>query len=191
MVVCRDDDSADEIKIMALHGMSEDAWHRYRDEGFVHYDVVEPGFKYNLPDLAAALGIHQLARVETTWKRRADLWQYYLSELGDLPLVLPVAERAGTKHARHLFTCLLDDTCTSVKRDTLVAGLHSLRIGSGVHYRPVHLHDYYRRAYGYAEGDFPNAEWIGERTFSLPLSAAVTDDDAVDVVRALRMLLAA
>ena len=191
MVTCRDARAADAIKTMALHGMSEDAWHRYRDEGFVHYDVVAPGFKYNLTDLAAALGIHQLARVERAWQRRSELWDYYLAELARLPLLLPATEPSNVRHARHLFTCFVDDTRTRVTRDALVAGLHTLRIGCGVHYRPVHLHDYYRRAYGYREGDFPNAEWIGESTFSLPLSAAVTDDDAADVARALRILLEA
>jgi dTDP-4-amino-4,6-dideoxygalactose transaminase len=191
MVTCQNVHDADEIKTLALHGMSEDAWHRHRDEGLVHYEVEAPGFKYNLTDLAAALGIHQLARVETAWRRRSELWSYYLTELRDLPLGLPAPDVPNTRHARHLFTCLVNDSRTRVTRDELVAELHDLRIGTGVHYRPVHLHAYYRRAFGHREGDFPNAEWIGERTFSLPLSLAVSDDDAADVVRALKLILAA
>jgi len=189
MVVCRDEEGADRIRTMALHGMSKDAWHRYRDDGFVHYDVVAPGFKYNLTDLAASLGIHQLARVETSWLRRKQLWEFYSRALRDLPLILPAPIPDSARHALHLFTCLVDDTRTRVTRDQVLQGLHALRIGSGVHYRAVHLHSYYRRSYGYREGDFPNAEYIGARTFSLPLSAAVTDDDATDVVRALRTVL--
>ena len=190
MVVCGDEERADRIRIMALHGMSKDAWYRYRDEGFVHYDVVAPGFKYNLTDLAASLGIHQLARVETSWLRRERLWEFYSRALEDLPLILPAPVPEGVRHALHLFTCLVDDTRTRVTRDQVLQGLHALRIGSGVHYRAVHLHSYYRQTHGYREGDFPNAEYIGARTFSLPLSAAVTDDDAADVVRALRTVLA-
>jgi dTDP-4-amino-4,6-dideoxygalactose transaminase len=189
MVVCRDEERADRIRIMALHGMSKDAWYRYRDDGFVHYDVVAAGFKYNLTDLAASLGIHQLARVETSWLRRKQLWEFYSRALADLPLILPAPVPDTVRHAFHLFTCLVDDTRTRVTRDEVLQGLHALRIGSGVHYRAVHLHSYYRRAYGYREGDFPNAEYIGARTFSLPFSAAVTDDDAADVVRALRTVL--
>jgi dTDP-4-amino-4,6-dideoxygalactose transaminase len=190
MVACRDPDAADTIRTAALHGMSKDAWRRYSDDGFVHYDVVAPGFKYNLTDLAASIGLHQLARIDATWRRRAELWAYYTVALRDLPLVLPPPVPAGVRHGHHLFTCLVDDTRTTRTRDEVVRGLHALRIGAGVHYRPVHLHTYYRQAYGYREGDFPNAEYIGARTFSVPLSAAVTDEDAADVVRALEIVLA-
>jgi dTDP-4-amino-4,6-dideoxygalactose transaminase len=189
MVVCRDPALADRIRVRALHGMSKDAWHRYRDEGYVHYDVVEPGFKYNLTDLAASLGLHQMARLEGNWIRRRVLWDYYQRELRELPLVLPPPSAPGTRDALHLYTILVDDRRTRVTRDQLQRGLHELRIGSGVHYRPVHLFSHYRRTYGYAPGDFPHAEHIGARTLSLPLSPAVTDDDAADVVRALRLLL--
>ena len=191
MVVARDPAVAERLAVLALHGMSKDAWKRYGDDGFVHYDVVAPGFKYNLTDLAASFGIHQLARVERSWERRRVLWEYYLRELQDLPLLLPAPMPASDRHAHHLFTCLVDDTRTKVRRDQVLDGLHRLRIGAGVHYRAVHLHDYYRRTYGFREGDFPNAEWIGAHTFSIPLSPAVTDDDAADVVRALRMVLGA
>jgi dTDP-4-amino-4,6-dideoxygalactose transaminase len=185
MVVCHDPALAERITVAALHGMSKDAWMRYGDDGFVHYDVVEPGFKYNLTDLAAAFGIHQLARVERLWHRRQQLWDFYLRELADLPLVLPAPWPANVRHALHLFTCLVDDARTRVTRDQVLGRLHQLRIGAGVHYRAVHLLDYYRRTYGHQEGDLPNAEWIGARTFSIPFSAAVTDEDAADVVRAL------
>lgn len=188
MVACRTPERADRIRVMALHGMSRDAWHRYRDDGFVHYDVVEPGFKYNLTDLAASFGLHQLARLETNALRRRRLWDFYRAELGQLPLILPAPTPANVRHALHLFTCLVDDTRTRLTRDRVVQALHELRIGIGVHYRPVHLHSYYRRTSGSGPGDFPNAEYIGERTFSLPFSAAVTDDDAADVAKALRLV---
>ena len=188
MIACSHADDAAVLKTLALHGMSADAWDRYRDQGFVHYDVVAPGYKYNLTDLAAAFGIHQLARVESSWLRRDELWSYYERELVDLPLILPPPVPANMRHARHLFTCCVDDARTAVTRDEVLAALHALRIGAGVHYRPVHLHAYYRRAFGHREGDYPTAEWIGERTFSLPLSAGVSDEDAADVVRALRRI---
>jgi len=189
MVIARDPKHAERIKVLALHGMSKDAWHRYGDDGFVHYDVVEPGFKYNLTDLAAALGLHQLARLDAAWERRRVLWDYYLRELADLPLLLPPPPAPGTRHALHLFTCLVDDRRTAVTRDQVLQRLHALRIGAGVHYRAVHEHSYYRRTFGDRIGPLPNAEFVGRRTFSIPLSPAVTDDDAADVVRALRLAL--
>jgi dTDP-4-amino-4,6-dideoxygalactose transaminase len=176
MVTCRDQDLADRIAVLGLHGMSKDARKRYSDDGFVHYDVAQPGYKCNMTDLAASLGIHQLSRIEKNLLRRDELWSYYMRELADLPLLLPAAPAPGTRHARHLFTCLVDDTRTKVK------------IGCGVHYRAVHVLDYYRRTYPGA-GPFPNADFITDRTFSIPLSPAVTDQDAADVVRALRQSL--
>lgn len=189
MLVARTKEAAARLKRRALHGMSADAWRRFSDQGYVHYAVEEPGFKYNLTDLAASIGLVQIGRLEEWWRRRQELWDYYLRELAGLPLVLPAPVPAGVRHALHLFTCLVDDAATRVTRDDVLRGLHQLRIGAGVHYTALHLHPYYRKTFGYRRGDFPNAEWIGDRTFSIPLSPAVTDDDAADVVRALRMLL--
>ena len=189
MLTARTKEAAARLKRRALHGMSADAWRRFSDEGYVHYAVEEPGFKYNLTDLAASIGLVQLGRLDAWWRRRRELWDYYLRELAALPLVLPAPVPAGVRHALHLFTCLVDDAGTRVSRDDVLRGLHELRIGAGVHYTALHLHPYYRKTFGYRRGDFPNAEWIGDRTFSIPLSPAVTEEDAADVVRALRMLL--
>jgi dTDP-4-amino-4,6-dideoxygalactose transaminase len=189
LVVARDARAADRIKTLALHGMSADAWHRFSDAGFRHYEVVEPGFKYNLTDLAAAIGLHQLDGVEARWRRRREIGRFYDAELGRLPLRLPAPPAPRTRHALHLYTCVVDDTRTRVTRDEIVARLHALRIGAGVHYRPVHEHPWYRRTYGARTGRLPNAEWIGARTFSLPLTGGMTDEDAADVVRALRLIL--
>jgi dTDP-4-amino-4,6-dideoxygalactose transaminase len=186
LLVARDPRAAARIKMLALHGMSADAWRRYSDEGFVHYEVLEPGFKYNLTDLAASIGLHQLDGVEERWRRRQAIWQLYTRELAPLPIHLPAAPAPGTRHALHLFTCLVDEQRTAVTRDEVLARLHALRIGAGVHYRPVHLHPWYRRSFGARTGTLPNAEWVGEHTFSLPLTGGMSDQDAADVVRALR-----
>jgi dTDP-4-amino-4,6-dideoxygalactose transaminase len=191
MVVARDRRAADRVKTLALHGMSADAWRRYSDEGFIHYDVVEPGFKYNLTDLAASIGLHQLTGVEDRWARRQEIWRIYDRELHDLPLHLPAPPAPGTRHALHLYTCLVDDQRTQVTRDQVLGRLHALRIGGGVHYRPVHQHPWYSRTYGARTGSLPHAEWVGARTLSLPLSAGMSDGDAADVVRALRLTFSA
>ena len=186
LVAVRDPRAAARIKTLALHGMSADAWKRFSDEGFVHYEVLEPGFKYNLTDLAAAIGLRHLDGLEARWARRRAIWRFYEAELAGLPLQLPAPPAPGTRHALHLFTCLVDDTRTSVTRDQVLTRLHALRIGAGVHYRAVHEHPFYRARYRARTGRLPNAEWVSARTFSLPLGGAMTDGDAADVVRALR-----
>ncbi len=189
MVTTDDAEMADWIKIAGLHGLSRDAWKRFSDEGYKHYEVVFPGFKYNMTDIQAALGIHQLARVEENLARREELWRRYAEAFADLPLAVPPEPPAGDRHARHLFVILLDLQRLRLTRDEVMGALHAENIGTGVHYRPVHLHPYYRERFGFAPGDFPAAEWVGERTLSLPFSTKLGDDDAQDVIRAVRKVL--
>jgi dTDP-4-amino-4,6-dideoxygalactose transaminase len=177
---------ADRLRTLALHGMTKDAWRRFSDKGYVHYDVVEAGFKYNMMDLQAAIGIHQLQRVEASWKRRLAIWRRYDEALADLPLFLPPAPEPGTRHALHLYTVLVDGDRTPVERDELLARLNARQIGTGVHYRAVHVQPLYRERFGYRPEQLPNAAWISERTLSLPLSPKLTDGDVEDVIGALR-----
>ncbi|MCK4306033.1 MAG: DegT/DnrJ/EryC1/StrS family aminotransferase [Candidatus Eisenbacteria sp.] len=189
MVSTDDPQIADWIKVAGLHGLSRDAWKRYSDEGFRHYEVTFPGFKYNMTDMQAALGIHQLARVEANLKRRDEIWRRYTEGLSDLPLRIPPEPAQGDRHARHLFIILLDLDQLRISRDQVLQALHAEGIGTGVHYRALHLHPYYRERYGYGEGDFPNAEWVGERTLSLPLSPGLSNRDVEDVILAVRKVL--
>ncbi len=180
---------ADRMRTLALHGMTKDAWRRFSDAGYTHYDVVEPGFKYNMMDLQAAIGIHQLTRVERSWNRRDELWRIYSEALRDLPLFLPPPPEPGTRHARHLFTALIDTDRCGISRDEFLERMTARNIGTGVHYRAVHLHPLYRDRFGYRRGQLPNAEWISDRTVSLPLSAKLSDRDAQDVIEAVRASL--
>jgi dTDP-4-amino-4,6-dideoxygalactose transaminase len=192
LLVARDPRHAERLRRLTLHGMTADAWRRQQgddDDGFAHYEVMEPGFKYNLTDFAAAIGLRQLDGVDDRWQRRRALWTRYEEELADLPLRLPAAPAVGTRHAFHLFTCMVDDARTPIGRDEVLGRLRALRIGTGVHYRAVHLHPWYQRTYGERTGTLPGAEWVSARTFSLPLSASMTDADQADVVRALRLAL--
>ena len=185
MVTTPSADRAARIKRLALHGLSADAWTRFSDEGYKHYEVVEPGFKYNMMDLQAALGIHQLARVEENLLRREEIWHRYDEAFADLPTFLPPPPAPGTRHARHLYTLLLDIDSLDATRDDVMMALHRENIGTGVHYRAVHLHPYYRETFGFGAGDFPNAEWISDRTISLPLSPKLSDQDVDDVIVAV------
>jgi len=180
MVTTDNKEFADKIKVYGLHGMSKDAWKRYSDEGYKHYEVVFPGFKYNMMDIQASLGIHQLKRIDKYAKQREKIWNFYNTELKNLPITLPSSYPKYITHAMHLYTILVEN------RDQFMKKLHEKGIGTGVHFNPVHLHKYYREKFGYAEGDFPNAEQIGKRTVSLPLSAKLTMSDAKKVGKAIQ-----
>jgi dTDP-4-amino-4,6-dideoxygalactose transaminase len=187
-LVTDDPDVAAEVERLALHGLSLGAWQRFSDEGFRHYEVVRPGFKYNMTDVQASVGLHQLPRLDPWIERRAQLWSRYDEMLAGLPLETPPPAEPHTRHARHLYQVLVEPS-SPLSRDELLDGLTGHNIGAGVHYRGVHLHPYYRDKYRLSPGDFPVASSISERTLSLPLGPNVTEADQNDVVEALVELL--
>jgi dTDP-4-amino-4,6-dideoxygalactose transaminase len=188
-LITEDVEIATEVERLALHGLSLGAWQRFSDAGFRHYEVVRPGYKYNMTDVQAALGIHQLPRLDGWIDERARLWDRYDRLLEDLPLETPPPPEPGTRHARHLYQVLLEPGAP-LGRDDLLDGLTARQIGTGVHYRGVHLHPYYRDTYDIRPSQFPVATAISERTLSLPLSPKVTDADQDDVASALREIFA-
>jgi dTDP-4-amino-4,6-dideoxygalactose transaminase len=188
MLTTNDPELAQKARTYALHGLSADAWSRFSDQGYKPYDVVFPGFKYNLTDLAASLGLAQFSKIEGWLRRREAIWSRYDQELAGLPLVLPKTPESNTVHARHLYTVLVRDDAR-VQRDELVCSLHQRGIGTGVHYRALHTHRYYRERFGYRPEQFPNAAFIGNRTLSIPLSPKLSDRDVERVILALREIL--
>jgi dTDP-4-amino-4,6-dideoxygalactose transaminase len=186
MVLARDEAHVARIRMLALHGMTADAWKRFSDEGYRHYFVREAGFKYNMMDLQAALGLHQLARVEQNWRRRAEVWRRYQEELAELPLERPAEPEADTRHAHHLYTVLVDEEGAGLSRDAVLEGMTREHIGVGVHYLAIPEHPYYQETYGWRPEEWPQATAIGRRTISLPLSAKLSDADVGDVVTAMR-----
>ena len=190
MVLTRDAALARRTKSMGLHGMSYDAWQRFSDDGYCHYDVQEIGFKYNMMDLQAAIGMHQIERVEAYWQRRQQVWDHYMQAFADLPVDLPAPWPDDQRHALHLFTVLVDEQRSGVARDRAIVRLHEQKIGTGVHYRSIPSMSVYRERFGWREHDYPHAASIGARTFSLPLSARLSDGDVEDVVAAVRGLFA-
>ena len=189
MVSTNNEEYADLIKILALHGMSKDAWKRYGDEGYKHYQVVFPGFKYNMMDIQAAIGIHQLGRINRYLKRREEIWDKYNDAFKSLPVICPKTPEKNTIHARHLYTLLLDIDNVELTRDHFLEALYRENIGTGVHFISLHRQAYYAKEYGYKTGDFPNAEYISDRTMSLPLSANLSNSDVDDVIAAVRKIL--
>lgn len=189
MVISSNPAHAERVKIMALHGMTKDAWTRFSDVGFRHYQVVEPGYKYNMTDLQASLGLHQLSRIELWWERRREIWARYDEAFRGLGCLLPSPVEPGTRHSFHLYTLLVDSDRTRKTRDQALQELFERNVGAGVHYVAAHLQPYYARQLGHRRGDFPNAEFISDRTLSLPLSAKLTDADVDYVIDAVREVL--
>jgi dTDP-4-amino-4,6-dideoxygalactose transaminase len=176
---------ARQLRRQRQHGLSADAWRRHAEGHQRQYDVVSAGFKYTMTDIQASLGLHQLARLPGNLARRAEIWTRYDRAFADLALETPAPSPSDSVHARHLYTVLVDEARTGLSRTAFMRALHARRIGSAVHYLPLHLHRYYRDTFGLRPGDFPNAEAIGERTVSLPLSPAMSEEDVHDVIEAV------
>ncbi|MBC7648866.1 MAG: DegT/DnrJ/EryC1/StrS family aminotransferase [Vitreoscilla sp.] len=193
MVLARDPERARYIKMMSLHGMSQDAWNRFSSEGYKHYQVVDCGFKYNMMDMQAAIGIHQLARVEAAWVKRQTIWNRYQNAFAGLPLVCPAELPPHTpisRHAHHLYTVLVDEQRCGVSRDQFLTRMTRLGIGVGVHYLAIPEHTYYQQRLGCRPADTPHATRIGRQTLSLPISPKLTDDEVERVIKAVGLCLA-
>ena len=190
MVLARRPADAARIKLLSLHGMTADAWQRFGDSGYRHYQVVEAGFKCNMMDLQAAIGIHQLARVEDSWLRRQALWRAYQEALAGLPVARPADPPAGMRHAHHLFTVQVQAEGSGPDRDTVLMGMTARGIGVGVHYLSVAEHPYYQQRLGYKPEDTPHATRIGRQTVSLPISPKLTEHEVERVIKAVGLCLA-
>lgn len=189
MVISSDKDRIERIEVLGLHGMTRHAWQRFSDAGFKHYFVDECGFKYNMTDVQAAIGIHQLARVEESWLRRQEIWQKYNQAFANLPLQLPADIEPETRHAYHLYTIMIDQEKTGIKRDEFLDAMTAEKIGVGVHYLSIAEHPYYQRTFGWKPEDYPNAMKVGRETVSLPISPKLTDQDVEDVIEAVYKII--
>ncbi len=189
MIVARKEEDIARAKVLALHGMSKDAWRRFSDEGYKHYYVVECGFKYNMMDIQAAIGIHQLASVEENWQRRRVIWQTYQQAFAELPVTRPAEVEANTRHAYHLYTLLIDETRCGVSRDQFLDAMTAHKIGVGVHYLSIPEHPYYQERFGWRPEEYPHAMRVGRQTVSLPLSPKLSNGDVEDVVTAVINIL--
>lgn len=191
MILARSEEQIGRAKILALHGLSRDAWRRFSDDGYKHYYVTECGFKYNMMDIQAAIGIHQIARVEANWSRRQAIWNAYQDAFTDLPAIRPPDPEKETRHAYHLYTLLVDEKNAGISRDRFLEQMTTRHIGVGVHYLSIPEHPYYQRIFGWRPEDYPNAMRIGRQTVSLPLSPKLTDTDVQRVIRAVHTSLTA
>jgi len=190
MVVTRDPELAKRIKVMRLHGMSRDAFDRFTAKvPSWYYEIIAPGFKYNLTDIAAAMGIHQLKRLKSFQARRVQLAAQFDAALAGLPVITPPQPQPGDQHAWHLYVLRLADGA-AIDRDTLIERLFAAGIGCSVHYIPLHLQPYWRDRYGLRPEQFPHSQHAYERMLSLPLYTRMTDADVQRVASAVRRALA-
>jgi dTDP-4-amino-4,6-dideoxygalactose transaminase len=173
-------------RVWSLHGMSRDAYKRYSAEGSWYYEVVAPGFKYNMSDIQAAIGIQQLARLPAMEERRREIVRLYSAGFQDLEELTLPAERPEVQHAWHLYVTRLRLDRLSIDRAQFIYELKERNIGTSVHFIPVHLHPYYRDKYGYKPDDFPIASREYQRIISLPLYPGMTNRDVADVIDAVR-----
>lgn len=182
-------DLIEEARKWSLHGMSRDAHHRYAEEGSWFYEVQAPGFKYNMPDLQAAIGIHQLARLPQLQRRRREIVDQYDEGLAGLEGLERPVERPHVESACHIYPIRLNLDRLTINRSRFIAELRKRNIGSSVHFIPIHIHPYYRDKYGFVPEQFPIAYEAYQRLVSLPLSPKFSDGDVADVIEAVTDIL--
>jgi dTDP-4-amino-4,6-dideoxygalactose transaminase len=185
-VATHDEALAKKVGLLRFHGIDREAWNRYGKGGQQDYEIVLPGLKYNMMDIQAAIGLHQLRELEGFNARRTELAKRYQEALIDWPQwTLPIAPAYDHLHAWHIYTPLLNEQAANMNRDEFMTAMKEKNIGTGLHYRAVHLYPYYREQFGFKLGDFPHAENVSERILSLPLFPLMTDaehDRVLDVM---------
>ncbi|ACD96978.1 DegT/DnrJ/EryC1/StrS family aminotransferase [Trichlorobacter lovleyi] len=186
MVCTLDETLAEEISLLKFHGMSREAWKRFAASGTPNYDIMLPGYKYNMMDIQAAIGLHQLPRLDGFIDRRKEIAELYNTAFADLAeLALPAYAPYQQRHAWHLYTPLVRTELLTIDRDRFMAELKNLNIGSGLHYKAIHHHSWYRENLPVADTELPNASYASDRILSLPLFPGMSDNDANDVIAAV------
>ena len=189
MATTENSEWAERMRMMSLHGISHDAWKRYTKEGSWYYEILYPGFKYNLTDIAAAIGIEQLKKCNEFWEARQRIAMNYAKAFADLQEIQLPSCRNGVQHAWHLFVIQLNLERLKINRNQFIEALREKEIGTSVHFIPLHLHPYYRDKFGYKPEDFPNASAAFERIISLPIYPKMTEGNVRDVIVAVRQIV--
>lgn len=189
MLTTNDDDLADKIRVLSLHGMSKDAWKRYSNEGYKHYDVVVPGFKYNMTDIQASLGLNQLKKISNFLEIRNKHWKLYSDLLSDVDEIELLSEEKDIVHSRHLFIIKLDTSKLTVTRDEFMTMLIKENIGVSVHFKALHTHSYYKDRFNLKDEDFPVATKLSDSVISLPFYPKLKEEDIVYVCNKIKELI--
>jgi dTDP-4-amino-4,6-dideoxygalactose transaminase len=191
MLTTNDDDLADRVRLLSLHGLSKNAWDRYSDKGSAFYQVLAPGFNYVMTDIQAALGIHQMRRLPAFQAQRTELVRQYNEQLADLPEIIRPGVRSDVDHCWHLYAIRVDADRLKIGRDGFIEKLRALGVGTSVHFIPIHYHPYFSDRLDLHKGDFPVAERVFEGLISLPLYSRMESGDVTRVSEALHQIVAA
>ncbi|MBU1754059.1 DegT/DnrJ/EryC1/StrS aminotransferase family protein [bacterium] len=189
MLTTNSDEFAEKVRVLALHGMSKDAWKRYSPEGYQHYEVLYPGYKYNMTDIQASLGLCQLAKIEDFLKVRQRHVASYDKAFKDMDPIVRIGRIPDIKHAEHLYAIILKTELLNASRDRILSALQKENIGVSVHFQSLHLHPYYRQQFGFSEGAFPVTEYAADRILSLPLYPGLAEQDVCDVIEAVKKVI--
>ena len=189
MVCLNDEELSNKIRIYSLHGLSKHAWQRFTKEGKKTYEVIYPGFKYNMPDVNAAIVLHQLRRIDEIIEIRNKYAELYFKEFEDYDLIELPPDKKGRKNVWHLFPILLKLEKLSITRNDFIEVLYKEGIGSGIHYSAIHLQPYYKNKYKIQKGFFKRAEYVSDRTVSIPIQPSITENDLLDTVKAVKKIL--
>ena len=189
MLAVADQELAEMVRTLSLHGISRDAWKRYSDEGYRHWEIFYAGYKYNMFDLQAAIGLHQMDRMEAWWETRRKYVALYNASFQEIPEVELLDVKPGVKHAYHLYPVLLKLDMLNAHRDLIMNAVQAENIGIGIHFRAIHLHPFYQKRYGFAPGILPVAEDASHRELSLPLYPSMSEDDLRDVVAVVKKVI--
>ncbi|MBE0542918.1 MAG: DegT/DnrJ/EryC1/StrS family aminotransferase [Verrucomicrobia bacterium] len=190
MACTNSDEYADRMRIMSLHGISRDAWKRYTGEGSWYYEITAPGFKYNLTDIASAIGIHQLRKADRFHQRRTEIARQYHARLGNLEEVILPKVQSSRIHSWHLFALRLQVEKLRIDRAGFISELQQRGIGTSVHWMPLHMHPYYRESYGYKPQDFPVAGSLYPGIITLPLYPDMSENDVRHVCDSIKQIIA-
>jgi dTDP-4-amino-4,6-dideoxygalactose transaminase len=191
MACTHNDEYADRMRIMSLHGISRDAWKRYTAEGSWYYEILAPGFKYNLTDIAAAIGLHQLRKADLFQQRRTEIVDYYSARLRDVEEIILPRVQPNRIHSWHLYVIRLRLERLKLDRAQFIAALQKEGIGTSVHWMPLHMHPYYRQANSYAPKDFPIASALYEEIISLPVYPEMSEADRAHVCDSIKKIVTA
>ena len=184
-IVAQNPEVEDRIRILSLHGVSKDAWKRYSSEKVQYAEVQYPGYKYNMTDIQASLGIHQLPKLDKFIEIRAKYARMYDQAFADVPELVSLITKPDRRHAQHLYIVLIKLEKLTISRDQFISLLREYNIGTGLHFISLHLQLYYRKTYGFKPEDLPNANYISQRIISLPLYPKMTETDVRDVIEAV------
>lgn len=188
MLISNNEKIMQKARIISLHGMDKDAWKRFSSSGFKPYDIIHPGHKYNMTDVQASIGIHQLKKIEQRLNIREQIYKKYNQAFSKINCLITPKERDNIRHSRHLYRLMINPEKIACTRNEFIDAIQKENIGSGIHYSALHTTNYYSNNHNYKQGMFPNTEFVSENTFTLPLSPYLTEKDVNDVISAVTKL---